>query len=47
LGVVAGMTVNPAGYWLTGVISLAMIQSAFTVFGPVHFVLGKVMPAPD
>ena len=47
LSVVAGMTVNPAWLWLTGVISVAMIQSAFTGFCPVHFVLSKVMPATD
>ena len=47
LSVVAGMTINPAGYWLAGVISVAMIQSAFTGFYPVHFVLSKVMPAAD
>jgi hypothetical protein len=47
LSVVAGMTVNPAWYWLAGVISAAMIQSAFTGFCPVHFVLGKLIPVAD
>ncbi len=47
LGVVVGMTVNPAGYWLAGVTSVAMIQSAFTGFCPIHFILSKAMPAND
>ncbi len=47
LSVVAGMTVNPVWYWLAGVISVAMIQSAFTGFCPVHFLLSKVMPVAD
>ena len=47
LSVAAGMMVNPVWYWLAGVISVAMIQSAFTGFCPVHFILSKVMPAAD
>jgi hypothetical protein len=47
LSVAAGMMVNPVWYWLAGVISVAMIQSAFTGFCPVHFILSKVMPADD
>lgn len=47
LSVVASVTVNPAWLWLAGVISVAMIQSAFTGFCPLHFVLSKVMPATD
>ncbi len=46
-GVVAGMTVSPAGYWLAGVTAVAMIQSAFTGFCPMHFILSKIMPAAD
>ena len=45
-GVVVGMTVHPAGYWLAGVTSAAMIQSAFTGWCPMHFILSKVMPSP-
>ena len=44
-GVVVGMTFHPAGYWLAGVVAIAMIQSAFTGFCPMHFLLSKVMPA--
>ncbi len=47
LSVAAGMTVNPVWFWLAGLTSVAMIQSAFTGFCPVHFVLSKVMPATD
>ena len=47
LSVVAGMAVNPVWFWLAGVTGVAMIQSAFTGFCPVHFILSKVMPAAD
>ena len=47
LSVVVGMTLHPAGFWLAGVTSVAMIQSAFTGFCPIHFVLCKVIPAAD
>ncbi len=47
LSVVAGMKVDPVWYWLAGVTSVAMIQSAFTGFCPLHFILSKVMPATD
>ena len=47
LSVAAGMTVNPLWFWLAGLTSVAMIQSAFTGFCPMHFVLSKVMPATD
>jgi len=47
LSVVIGVTIDPVGFWLTGVIAVAMIQSAFTGFCPIHFLLSKVMPAPD
>jgi hypothetical protein len=43
-GVVVGATVHPAGFWLAGVTSVAMIQSAFTGFCPMHFLLGKIVP---
>ena len=46
-GVTVGMTVHPAGYWLAGLTSAFMIQSAFTGVCPIHFVLSKVMPAVD
>jgi len=47
LSVVAGFKLGPAWFWLAGLTSVAMIQSAFTGFCPVHFVLSKVMPAAD
>ena len=47
LSVSAGMMVNPVWYWLAGVTSVAMIQSAFTGFCPIHFILSKAMPAND
>jgi hypothetical protein len=33
------------GIWLAGVTSAAMIQSAFTGWCPMHFILSKVMPS--
>ena len=47
LSVVAGFKLDPMWFWLAGVTSVAMIQSAFTGFCPLHFVLSKVMPATD
>ena len=47
LSVVAGVMVNPVWFWLAGLTSVAMIQSAFTGFCPMHFILSKVMPAAD
>jgi len=41
LGVFMGFNVNPGWFWLSGAIGILMIQSAFTGFCPVYFVLGK------
>jgi hypothetical protein len=45
--VVAGVMVNPAWFWLTGLTGVVMFSSAFTGFCPLHFLLSKIMPAPD
>ncbi len=45
--VVAGVMVDPVWFWLTGVVAVAMISSAVTGFCPLHFLLGKVMPAAN
>ena len=47
LSVVVGMQVDPVGLWLAGLISAVMFSSAFTGFCPVHFLLSKIMPAPE
>ena len=47
LSVVAGLMVNPAWFWLAGVIGVVMISSAFTGFCPLPFVLRKVMPSAN
>ena len=47
LSVVAGVMVNPIWFWLAGVVGVVMVQSAFTGFCPIHFVLSKVMPTAD
>jgi len=41
LGVVLGFQTNPRWFWLPGIIGALMIQSAFTGFCPVYFLLGK------
>ena len=45
--VIAGVMVDPAWFWLAGVIGAVMISSAFTGFCPLHFLLSKVMPAAN
>ncbi len=47
LCVVAGMQIDPIGFWLAGLISAVMFSSAFTGFCPVHYTLGKLMPASN
>ena len=39
LSVGAGVAVDPAWFWLSGVVSVAMVSSAFTGFCPLHFLL--------
>jgi hypothetical protein len=41
LGVLLGFQSNPTWFWLPGIIGALMIQSAFTGFCPVYFLLGK------
>ena len=43
-GVLLGMKVDAAWYYLPGIIGALMIQSAFTGFCPVYFVLNKIKP---
>jgi len=47
LSVVAGVMANPLWFWLAGVTAAVMISSAFTGFCPLHYTLGKIMPAAD
>ena len=47
LSVVGGSMVNPVWFWLAGVVGAVMISSAFTGFCPLHFILSKLMPAPE
>jgi hypothetical protein len=47
LSVVAGSMLNPAWFWLAGVIGIVMFSSAFTGFCPLHFVLSKVIRATN
>lgn len=42
LGVVLGFQVAPVWFWLSGIVGVLMIQSAFTGFCPVYFILGKL-----
>jgi hypothetical protein len=41
IGVALGFYANPSWFWLPGIIGVLMIQSAFTGFCPVYFLLGK------
>lgn len=41
LGTVLGFKVAVIWFWLPGLVGLLMIQSAFTGFCPVYFILGK------
>jgi Inner membrane protein YgaP-like, transmembrane domain len=41
IGVALGFYANPSWFWLPGIIGALMIQSAFTGFCPVYFLLAK------
>ncbi len=45
--VVAGIMLNPIWFWLAGATGAIMIQSAFTGFCPILFILGKLMSSDD
>ena len=40
-GVILGFLANASWFWLPGIIGVLMIQSAFTGFCPVYFLLDK------
>ena len=46
IGVVLGFKENPLWFWLTAVSAAIMVQSVFTGFCPVHFLLEKVTRKP-
>lgn len=41
-GVLLGFNMDVNWFWLSGVIGILMLQSAFTGFCPVYFVLAKM-----
>ena len=41
LGVVLGIYVSPLWLWLPGVLGVTLLQSGFTGFCPVYFILDK------
>jgi Inner membrane protein YgaP-like, transmembrane domain len=41
IGVALGSYANPSWLWLPGIIGALMIQSAFTGFCPIYFLLAK------
>jgi Inner membrane protein YgaP-like, transmembrane domain len=41
VGVLLGVFSNPLWFWLPGIVGVLMIQSAFTGFCPVYFLLGR------
>lgn len=42
VGVLLAMKVDPVWWWLPGILGVTLLQSAFTGFCPVYFVLGKL-----
>lgn len=45
LGVLLGYYLNPLWLWLPGILGVTLLQSAFTGFCPVYFILDKTCPA--
>lgn len=43
-GVALGFFANPAWLWVPVILGLVLLQSAFTGFCPVYFVLDKIEP---
>jgi hypothetical protein len=41
-----GVLVDPRFLWLTGLTGLIMLQSAFTGFCPVHFIVNRAIAEP-
>jgi hypothetical protein len=41
-----GVLVDPRFLWLTGLTGLIMLQSAFTGFCPVHFIVSRAVSEP-
>jgi hypothetical protein len=41
-----GVMVDPRFLWLTGLTGLIMLQSAFTGFCPVHFIVSRAIAEP-
>ena len=40
-GVVLGYLADPLWFWISGIVGALMLQSAFTGFCPVYYLLGK------
>lgn len=45
-GVLMAQNVNPVWWWLPGILGVALLQSAFTGFCPVYFVIEKMTRKP-
>ena len=44
LGVLLGVYVNPAWLWLPGILGVTLLQSGFTGFCPVYYILDQTCP---
>lgn len=44
LTTILGFYVSPGWHWLSGLVGVVMLQSAFTGFCPLYYTLGKLRP---
>lgn len=44
LGVMLGMYVNPTWLWLPGILGVTLLQSGFTGFCPLYYILDQTCP---
>ena len=44
LGVLLGVYVNPTWLWLPGILGVTLLQSGFTGFCPVYYILDQTCP---
>lgn len=47
LGVLLGAFVSPAWLWIPGVLGVTLLQSGFTGFCPVYYVLDRTCPMEE
>ena len=47
LGVLLGVYVNPSWLWLPGILGVTLLQSGFTGFCPVYYIIGSNLPREE